>query len=94
MHWACPGGYHCLILTRIQFHPQTVTLLTNLAAVTVESTVPTKVIRVQNKVKPWLDDQCRLVFDIKQRRESLSMVLRVSGPPKFQVCHREVWWES
>ena len=28
--------------------------------------VPTKVIRVSNKDKPWLDDQCRLAFGLKQ----------------------------
>ena len=33
----------------------------------VESFVPTKVIRVRNKNKPWFDDDCRCAFDIKQR---------------------------
>ena len=28
--------------------------------------VPTKVIRVRNKDKPWFDDQCRHPFDLKQ----------------------------
>ena len=28
--------------------------------------VPTKVIRVRNKDKPWFNDDCRLAFDIKQ----------------------------
>ena len=28
--------------------------------------VPTKVIRVHNKAKPWFDDQCRHAFDLKQ----------------------------
>ena len=28
--------------------------------------VPTKIIRVRNKDKPWFDDQCRLSFDLKQ----------------------------
>ena len=28
--------------------------------------VPTKVIRVRNKDKPWFDDQCRHDFDLKQ----------------------------
>ena len=32
----------------------------------VERFVPTKVIRVRNKDKPWLNDDCRLSFDIKQ----------------------------
>ena len=27
--------------------------------------VPTKVIRVRNKDKPWFNDDCRLAFDIK-----------------------------
>ena len=28
--------------------------------------VPTKIMRVRNKDKPWFDDQCRLTFDFKQ----------------------------
>ena len=32
----------------------------------VERFVPTKVIRVRNKDKPWFDDDCRLAFYIKQ----------------------------
>ena len=28
--------------------------------------VPTKVIRVRNKDKPWFDDQCRLAFGLMQ----------------------------
>ena len=32
----------------------------------VERFVPTKVIRVRNKDKPWFNDDCRLAFDIKQ----------------------------
>ena len=28
--------------------------------------VPTKVIRVRNKAKPWFDDQCRHAFGLKQ----------------------------
>ena len=28
--------------------------------------VPTKVSRVRNKDKPWLDDQCRHAFGLKQ----------------------------
>ena len=28
--------------------------------------VPTKVIRVHNRGKPWFDDQCRNDFDFKQ----------------------------
>ena len=28
--------------------------------------VPTKVIRVHNKDKPWFNDDCRLAFDIMQ----------------------------
>ena len=28
--------------------------------------VPTKIIRVRNKDKPWFDDQCRRAFDLKQ----------------------------
>ena len=28
--------------------------------------VPTKVIRVHNKDKPWFDDQCKCTFDLKQ----------------------------
>ena len=29
--------------------------------------VPTKVIRVRNKDKPWFDDQCRHAFGFKQK---------------------------
>ena len=32
----------------------------------VERFVPTKVIGVRNKDKPWFNDDCRLAFDIKQ----------------------------
>ena len=32
----------------------------------VECFVPTTVIRVRNKDKPWFNDDCRLTFDIKQ----------------------------
>ena len=32
----------------------------------VERYVPTKIIRVHNKDKPWFDDQCRRAFDLKQ----------------------------
>ena len=28
--------------------------------------VPTKVIRVRNKHQPWIDDQCRHAFGLKQ----------------------------
>ena len=28
--------------------------------------IPTKVIRVHNKEKPWFDDQCRLDFSLMQ----------------------------
>ena len=28
--------------------------------------VPTKIISVRNKDKPWFDDQCRRAFDLKQ----------------------------
>ena len=28
--------------------------------------VPTKIIRVRNKVKPWFDNQCRHAFSLKQ----------------------------
>ena len=28
--------------------------------------IPTKIIRVRNKDKPWFDDQCRRAFDLKQ----------------------------
>ena len=28
--------------------------------------VPTKIIHVRNKDKPWFDDQCRRAFDLKQ----------------------------
>ena len=32
----------------------------------VERFIPTKVICVHNKDKPWFDDQCRHAFDLKQ----------------------------
>ena len=32
----------------------------------VERFVPTKVIRVRNKDKPWFNDDCRCAFDFKQ----------------------------
>ena len=32
----------------------------------VERFVPTKVICIRNKDKPWFNDDCRLAFDIKQ----------------------------
>ena len=32
----------------------------------VERFIPTKVIRVRNKDKPWFNDDYRLAFDIKQ----------------------------
>ena len=32
----------------------------------VERFVPTKVVRVRNKDKPWFDDQCRHAFGLKQ----------------------------
>ena len=32
----------------------------------VESFVPTKVICVRNKDKPWFNDDCRRAFDLKQ----------------------------
>ena len=32
----------------------------------VERFVPTRVIRVRNKDKPWFNDDCRLAFDVKQ----------------------------
>ena len=35
-------------------------------ALLVERFVPTKVIRVRNKDKPWFNDDCRRAFDIKQ----------------------------
>ena len=31
-----------------------------------ERFVPTKMIHVRNKDKPWFNDDCRLAFDIKQ----------------------------
>ena len=37
-----------------------------LLSLLVERFVPTKVIHVRNKDKPWFNDDCRLAFDIKQ----------------------------
>ena len=36
-----------------------------------ERFVPTKIIRVRNKDKPWFDDQCRHAFGLKQESFSL-----------------------
>ena len=36
MHCVCPGDYHCLSLTHVQFHPPKVTPLTNLSEGTVQ----------------------------------------------------------
>ena len=41
----------------------------------VERFVPTKVIRVRNKYKPWFNDDCRLSFDIKQGPISCGLVI-------------------
>ena len=47
----------------------------------VERFVPTKVIRVRNKDKPWFNDDCRLAFDIKQGPISggLVIALEIAG---------------
>ena len=37
----------------------------------VERFVPTKVIHVCNKDKPWFNEDCRFAFDIKQRAHLL-----------------------
>ena len=41
----------------------------------VERFVPTKVIRVRDKDKPWFNDDCRLAFDIKQGPISGGLVI-------------------
>ena len=43
-----------------------VDVLNELLSLLVGRYVPTKIIRVRNKDKPWFDDQCRRVFDLKQ----------------------------
>ena len=43
-----------------------VEVLNNHLSVLVGRYVPTKVIRVRNKDKPWFDDQCRHAFGLKQ----------------------------
>ena len=40
-----------------------------------EHLVPTKVILVRNKDKPWFNDDCRLAFDIKQGPISGGLVI-------------------
>ena len=47
----------------------------------VERFVPTKVIRVRNKDKPWFNDDCRHAFDIKQGPISggLVIALEITG---------------
>ena len=47
----------------------------------VERFVPTKVVRVRNKDKPWFNDDCMLAFNIKQDPISgrLVMALELTG---------------
>ena len=45
---------------------QSVEVLNEHRSLLVGRHVPTKVIRVRNKDKPWFDDQCRLAFCLKQ----------------------------
>ena len=47
--------------------------------------VPTKVIRVRNKNKPWFGDQCRHAFGLKQDVQ-FSSVQSVQSPHK--------WWST
>ena len=41
--------------------------------------VPTKIIRVRNKDKPWFDDQCRHAFGLKQEAHLRGPVIALSG---------------
>ena len=45
--------------------------------------VPTRVIRVSNKDKPWIDDQCKHAFDLKQK----------AHPQWTRDCSRVNWEE-
>ena len=45
--------------------------------------VPTKVIRVRNKDKPWFDDQCRHAFGLKQEAHL-----------RWTSVHSRVNWEE
>ena len=54
-----PGSNICLSDNPVE-------VLKELLSLLVESYVPTKVIRVHNKEKPWFDDQFRHAFCLKQ----------------------------
>ena len=54
----------------------------------VRSFVPTKIIHVRNKDKPWFDDQCRHAFSFKQ--EAHLRWTRCCGKTIFYVCRLNV----
>ena len=67
----------------------------------VERFVPTKVIRVSNKDKPWFNDNCRLAFDIKQGPISgrlvialeltgMSLYITRGGPAVYAEAMRQI----
>ena len=51
--------------------------------------VPTKIIRVRNKDKPWFDDQCRLAFGLKQEAH-LQWTCDHSGVNRDEFVHCQV----
>ena len=59
---------HCRICPGITFWSadNPVEVLNEQLLLLVGHFVPTKVIRVRNKDKPWFDDQCRNAFGLKQ----------------------------
>ena len=60
------GAIRELPWRNIWFFDNPVEVLNEHLSLLVGRYVPTKVIRVRNKDKPWFDDQCRHAFDLKQ----------------------------
>ena len=64
VNWKTVGGaIRELPWRNISYNP--VEVLNKHLSLLVERYVPTKVIRVRNKDKPWFDDQCRHTFGLK-----------------------------
>ena len=63
--WNAVGGaFRDLPLRNIWSADNPVEVLNEHLSLLVGRYVPTKVIRVRNKVRPWFDDQCRRAFDL------------------------------
>ena len=60
------GAMHVLPWRNIWSADNLVEVLNEHLLLLVGRFVPTKIIRVRNKDKPWFDDQCRHVFFLKQ----------------------------